>query len=332
MDCPRCHFSAPLDASSCSFCGWQLSRSYTRVTSSFAVSSSGPAAGRPEASGPPVRSAQDWEASGQAADALIMAPAPPLATRSAGGPSRATPLPGAGSVRATIRAQVPLTDPAEAFVLVPPASPLRQSSRTMPRRLRRRTHWVERLRRSSLAAATLPAAAARARPAELQVMGMPVMQTAFDFERAAASGVHLPLPSRAASLDLRARAGLFDAALVVLASALFFTLFAALGGDLTLGRRDLLVYLLANFVLAAAYFTLFTLFGGRTPGMQAHGLYAATFESKNLPEERAMWRAFGYLVSIASLGLGFLWAALDDRGLTWHDMISQTLITDSPTN
>ncbi|MGH9813766.1 MAG: RDD family protein, partial [Candidatus Acidiferrales bacterium] len=94
----------------------------------------------------------------------------------------------------------------------------------------------------------------------------------------------------------------------------------------------LLVYLLANFVLAAAYFGLFTLFGGRTPGMQAHGLYAATFESKRLPEDRALWRAFGYVVSIASLGLGFFWAALDDRGLTWHDMISQTLITDTPTS
>ena len=315
MDCPRCHFSAPVDASSCSFCGWQLSRNYARVTSSFAVPAS--TAPRPN---PPVHSARDWGASGQAADALIFAPAPPL--------------PGPVSARAPVRAQVPLTDPAEAFVLLPPASPLRQSSRTLPRRTRRRPHWIDRLRRSrgSLATAVLPAASSRELPTQLQVMGMPVAQTAFDFERASESAVHLPLPSRAASLDLRARAGLFDAALIVLASALFFSLFAFLGGNLTLGRRDLLVYLLANFVLAAAYFTLFTLFGGRTPGMQAHGLYAATFESKRLPDDRALWRAFGYLVSIASLGLGFFWAALDDRGLTWHDMISQTLITDSPTS
>ncbi|MGH9788094.1 MAG: RDD family protein [Candidatus Acidiferrales bacterium] len=326
MDCPRCHFAAPIDASSCSFCGWQLSRNYARVTSSFAVAST--VAPRPN---PPVRSARDWGASGQArdwgasgqaADALIMAPAPPLPGH----------VPSAGSPRGPVRTHVPLTDPAEAFVLLPPASPLRQSSRTLPRRRRRRSHWIERLRRSNLAAAALPAASSRELPSQLQVMGMPVVQTAFDFESAPASAVLQPLPSRAASLELRARAGLFDAALIVLASALFFTLFAALGGDLTFGRRDLLVYLLANFVLAAAYFSLFTLFGGRTPGMQAHGLYAATFESRRLPEDRALWRAFGYLVSIASLGLGFFWAALDDRGLTWHDMISGTLITDSPSN
>ncbi|MCI0403676.1 MAG: RDD family protein [Acidobacteria bacterium] len=287
------------------------------------MSSSVVASGRPEASGPPVRSARDWGAWGQAADAVIIAPAPLLPGR--------TPLPGVGTSRGAASARAPLTDPAEAFVLLPPASPLRQSARTLPRRTRRRSLWMERLRRSSLAAG-LPAGHARELPPHLQVMGMPVVQTAFDFERAAErAAVHLPLPSRAAALDLRARAGLFDAALVVLASALFFSLFAGLGGVLTLGRRDLLVYLLATFVLAAAYFCLFTLFGGRTPGMQAHGLYAASFESNRLPEDRALWRAFGYLVSIGSLGLGFLWAGLDDRGLTWHDHISQTLITDRPT-
>jgi uncharacterized RDD family membrane protein YckC len=312
MDCPRCHFSAPTDASTCSFCGWQLSRSFSRVTSSFVVPAS--IAPRPN---PPTRSA---------ADALIVAPAPPLARP-------AQTLPRVSTARTPDRPPVPLTDPAEAFVLMPPPSSPRQSKRTLPRGMRRRSHWVERLRRSSLATAALPAASARELPSQLQVLGMPVVQTAFDFERVAErAAVHLPLPSRAASLELRARAGLFDAALVVLASALFFSLFAALGGTLSLARRDLLVYLLAAFVLAAAYFWLFTLFGGRTPGMQAHGLYAATFESKRLPEERALWRAFGYLVSIASLGLGFFWAALDDRGLTWHDHISQTLITDTPTN
>ena len=318
MDCPRCHFAAPTDASSCSFCGWQLSRNFSRATSSIGFGRSA----APQQN-PPARNA---------ADALIFSPAPPLH-------GRAQLLQSVGSSRGPVRAHIPLTDPAEAFVLMPPASPLRQSARTLPRRTRRRTHWIERLRRSNLASAALPArpavgpaASAREWAPQLQVMGLPVVQTAFDFESAPPSAVHLPLPSRAASLDLRARAGLFDAALVVLASALFFSLFAALGGDLTFGRRDLLVYLLATFVLAAAYFSLFTLFGGRTPGMQAHGLYAATFESKRLPEERALWRAFGYVVSIASLGLGFFWAALDDRGLTWHDMISQTLITDTPTN
>jgi uncharacterized RDD family membrane protein YckC len=271
---------------------------------------------------PPVRSARDWKASGQTADSVIIATGPPVPTRPAVGFGRAqAPVPS------------PRADPAEAFVLLPPASPLRQSKRTLPPRMRRRNHWVERLRRSSLAAATLPAGASRELPSQLQVMGMPVVQTTFDFERAAErASVHLPLPSRAAALDLRARAGLFDAALVLLASALFFTLFAGFGGDFSLGRRDLLVYVLATFVLAAAYFCLFTFFGGRTPGMQAHGLYAATFESNRLPEDRALWRAFGYLVSIASLGLGFLWAGLDDRSLTWHDHISQTLITDRPTS
>ena len=299
MDCPRCQFSASSEASQCPFCGWRLSRAFTTIS----------LAPPP----PPQRTAP----SASPADALVMGPTPF---------PRNAPAP-------TPRAPVAPLQPVDAFVLVPPASPLRQTSHPGLRRPpRRRPNWLARLRRSSLAAATLPAPRIlpHAEPLpRLEILEMPVVQTRFEFTAAALEPAALPVRPTA-PLELRMCAGLFDALLIVVASTFFFSLFALLGGELSFGRRDLLIYLVANSVLAAGYFSLFALFGGRTPGMQTYGLHAVGFDGKRMLPERARWRAFGYLVSLGSLFLGFFWALLDDRQLTWHDYISQTFITDRP--
>jgi uncharacterized RDD family membrane protein YckC len=39
-----------------------------------------------------------------------------------------------------------------------------------------------------------------------------------------------------------------------------------------------------------------------------------------------VWRSFGYILSAATLMLGFFWALLDEQGLSWHDRISQTYL------
>jgi uncharacterized RDD family membrane protein YckC len=48
------------------------------------------------------------------------------------------------------------------------------------------------------------------------------------------------------------------------------------------------------------------------------------------PETRQLlWRSFGYLLSGATLLLGFLWALWDEDRMTWHDRISQTYIASA---
>ena len=302
MDCPRCHFSASSEASQCPFCGWRLSRAFSTIS----VAPPAP----PQRSAPAV----------SPADALVMGPTPF---------ARAPAIPAA-------RSPVTPLQPADAFVLVSPASPLRQTThpgfRRPPKPRARRPNWLARLRRISLAAATLPAPRTlpHSEPApRLQILEMPVVQTRFEFTGPAPEPAALPVRSTA-PIEPRICAGFFDALLIVVASTSFFGLFALLGGELSFGRRDMLVYLVANSILAAGYFILFTLFGGRTPGMQRFELHAVGFDARPMTHERARWRAFGYLVSLGSLFLGFLWALLDDRGLTWHDHISQTFITDKP--
>lgn len=177
--------------------------------------------------------------------------------------------------------------------------------------------------------AVLPEEARWDTPPRLEVIEMPELQSSFDFAAAELEAEQWAARS-AAPVGVRFRAGLVDTALIGSASALFFGLFALLGGHVGWARRDLLIYLLAAFALASFYFGLFTLLGGRTPGMLRHRLQVVTFEGRPLAPARALWRAFGYVVSTGSLLLGFFWAVVDERHLAWHDHISQTFITDRP--
>jgi len=208
---------------------------------------------------------------------------------------------------------------ADAFTLSPPVRPQRV---TRPRRAPHAPPW-----RDSGAVGVLPPEARWEAPPRLEVIEMPLVQSAFDFSAADQDAERLAGVA-AAPVVVRLRAGLLDATLIALAGAVFFSLFALLSSQVSLARRDLLVYLLAGYALAALYFGLFTLLGGRTPGMQYYGLRPVTFDGKPLPPPVALRRAFGYGVSIGSLLLGFFWAAVDERRLAWHDHISQTFLTD----
>lgn len=209
----------------------------------------------------------------------------------------------------------------EDFFLSPPARRER-ASQTVRRRHRRRQPPT-----NGSAVAVLPKEARWEAPPRFEVIEMPLVQAAFDFTAAELEAEQLAARA-AAPVSLRFQAGLLDASLILLASAVFFALFALLAGHVGLARRDLLIYLSAGFVLASLYFSLFTLLGGRTPGMQYYHLRVVTFEGHPLPPPHALWRAFGYMVSLGALLLGFLWALVDERRLTWHDRISRTFLTD----
>jgi uncharacterized RDD family membrane protein YckC len=87
------------------------------------------------------------------------------------------------------------------------------------------------------------------------------------------------------------------------------------------------VSVVATFLIYAQYILLFTFVGGSTPGMVLRGLSVVCFDGKPPSSVELAWRSFGYLLSAAAGMLGFLWAALDEHGLSWHDRISQTYIT-----
>lgn len=201
-----------------------------------------------------------------------------------------------------------------------------ENSNTTPRRLRRaqRRHSPQTL--GNTAVAVMPEEAQWAAPAQLEYIHVPLVQSRFEFrpeEEAEQLAARACAPGRTRLLA----AGL-DFLLVAAATAIFIGLFASLSGGLGIGRSDLLIYLAAGFAITSAYFGLFTMTSAATPGMLWRGLRTVTFEGKPPGFHHRLWRSFGYVVSTGSLLLGFFWAAVDEKRLSWHDYISGTFLTD----
>jgi len=132
-----------------------------------------------------------------------------------------------------------------------------------------------------------------------------------------------------AELSERRRAAVIDAIFLILAYAGFLGIFLPFGGHRAMEKLDAVVYVAAFFLFYAQYFLLFTTLAGSTPGMQLRGLTIVRLDG-SLPDTRQLlWRGFGYLLSGATLMLGFVWALWDEDHFTWQDRISQTYVTSA---
>jgi uncharacterized RDD family membrane protein YckC len=130
-----------------------------------------------------------------------------------------------------------------------------------------------------------------------------------------------------ASLSDRRIAGALDAIFLALTGAGFIALFRSLGGEIMFEKVDAVVYLTVFYLFYAQYFFLFTTFAGATPGMQLRGLTIVRLDGSLPDTKQLLWRSFGYLLSGATLMLGFFWSLWDEDRFTWQDRISQTYIT-----
>lgn len=130
-----------------------------------------------------------------------------------------------------------------------------------------------------------------------------------------------------ASLPDRRRAAFLDLALLLFTFGAIVALFLALGGHFTFNRLDAAVTLATFALFFAQYMTLFTIFGGSTPGMMLRGLRVVSFDGTLPTPQQLVWRSIGYLVSAGTFCLGFLWSLWDEDHLCWQDRISQTYLT-----
>jgi uncharacterized RDD family membrane protein YckC len=80
---------------------------------------------------------------------------------------------------------------------------------------------------------------------------------------------------------------------------------------------------LALALLYLLYQALFFSFSDSTPGMRCARIALCTFADEN-PTRRAMRRRIlAVLLSACPLGLGLLWATLDEDRLAWHDRLTR---------
>lgn len=78
--------------------------------------------------------------------------------------------------------------------------------------------------------------------------------------------------------------------------------------------------------LGAAYFALFLLLAGTTPGMRYAGLRLLDFDNERPSREQMRGRLLAMALSLLPVGLGMIWALFDDEGLSWHDRLSRTYL------
>ncbi len=149
------------------------------------------------------------------------------------------------------------------------------------------------------------------------------------------------LPPQAAPLSLRLMAGVVDgclilAAFLAFAAAFVFTLGNLAGTRLApahisslrlSGPADLQTAAIGIVVvlgaLALLYHLLFFTFAEATPGMIYARIGLCTLNDENPTRSAMRRRLLAMALSACPLGIGFLWACLDDDKLGWHDRISR---------
>ena len=134
-----------------------------------------------------------------------------------------------------------------------------------------------------------------------------------------------------ASIDERRIAGLIDAGCLLFAYGGFLALFGSLGGQFTLNKLSAAVCIATFVIVYLQYFALFTVFGGTTPGMMLRGLQVVSFSGEPPSPRQMLWRSAGYMLSVGTFFMGFLWAMWDEDALTWHDRLSRTYLCPAPT-
>jgi uncharacterized RDD family membrane protein YckC len=107
------------------------------------------------------------------------------------------------------------------------------------------------------------------------------------------------------------------------------TMHAAVAGALAQARTQTGLQLtqlpaavaVAGCLLLLLYQALFFWLSTGTPGMRCARIALCTFDDENPTRKAMRLRVLAVLLSACPLGLGFLWAALDEERLGWHDRI-----------
>ena len=79
-----------------------------------------------------------------------------------------------------------------------------------------------------------------------------------------------------------------------------------------------------------AYFTLFSAWRGQTPGKIIMGIKIIRTDSSPLTLAYALLRFAGYILSILTIGIGFMWIGFDKQKQGLHDKIADTYVVKLP--
>jgi uncharacterized RDD family membrane protein YckC len=143
------------------------------------------------------------------------------------------------------------------------------------------------------------------------------------------------LPPQTARLSLRVMAGIVDGCILTASFLCFAAVVAFTVGKLSGSHTGSPIPGPISFQTAAMsaagvfgflillYHLLFFTLAEATPGMRYACIGLCTFSDENPTRAAMRRRIFAMFLSACPLGIGFLWACLDDDRLGWHDRISR---------
>jgi uncharacterized RDD family membrane protein YckC len=137
-------------------------------------------------------------------------------------------------------------------------------------------------------------------------------------------GIDIPLQT--APLGRRVLSALIDDVIIAAACALFGYIFWKLT-SIRPPRLPLFAFVagLAS-VFWAAYQYLLLVHAGSTPGLRLARLELTRFDGSPAGRGLRRWRVLASYLSAISLGMGYVWAFLDEDSLCWHDRITHTYL------
>ena len=158
----------------------------------------------------------------------------------------------------------------------------------------------------------------------------PPEQPTLSFETPAAAPAAKPVvqcEAPVAGLRRRSEAVAVDFLMVLIAGAVFFGIFAVWTRQFPAGRTALLIYASAMALILLFYRVLSFLLADRSPATRMAGLRLLHFDGRPANRRQRLLRLAASCLSLAPLGIGFLWALVDEEHLTFHDHISETFPT-----
>ncbi len=85
-----------------------------------------------------------------------------------------------------------------------------------------------------------------------------------------------------------------------------------------------------HLIVLAAYGAIMWKTRGSTVGGMVFDLHVVRLDGRAVDWETAIVRALGCFLSLAVVGLGFIWIAFDHAHQAWHDKIAGTVVVRAP--
>ena len=142
-------------------------------------------------------------------------------------------------------------------------------------------------------------------------------------------GIEIPL--QLASMSRRVAASVIDAGFVLAAFGAFAAIFYRMTATIPdrLPAVETAIPVLAILWFGYQYLNL--VHTGTTPGLKLARLQLNCFDGNTVPRGKRRWRVLTSVLSLASLGLGYVWSLIDEDQLCWHDRVTATHIAPKPT-